>query len=170
MNRTIALLATLALPVALAALAESAKDTDKDFYTKAAQAGMAEVATGQLAISNGSDQKIKEFGKQMVDDHTKAGNELTSIAQRDGVTLPSEATKAQQDAAQKLSAKSGHAFDVAYAHMAVKDHEEAVALFKQEASSGKEADMKAFAQKTLPTLEQHLKMAKELPGAAAKAE
>ena len=166
-NKNVFLILSLALP--LGALAASpSKDTDTDFATKAAQAGMAEVATGQLAANQGSDARIKQFGQQMVTDHGKANDELKAIAQKDAVMLPKESSKAQQDAATKLGQAQGKEFDMQYAQMAVKDHEEAVALFKKEADSGKEADMQAFARKTLPTLQQHLKMAQELSAATPR--
>lgn len=162
MNKTLVVTLALALPLAANA-AVAGKDTE--FRTKAAQGGMAEVALGQLAANKGSDPKIKEFGQHMVDDHGKANDELKAIAQRDGESLPTESSKQQQDAAQKLGLKSGKDFDAAYAQMMVKDHEEDVALFKKEAASGQDPEMKQFASKTLPTLEQHLKMARELPAA-----
>ena len=164
MNKTLVLTLALALPLAANA-AGNAGAKDSEFRTKAAQGGMAEVALGQMAVNKAADPKVKEFGQKMVDDHGKANEELKSIAQRDGESLPAESSKAQQDAAQKLGQKTGKDFDTAYAQMMVKDHEEDVALFKKEAASGQDPEMKQFASKTLPTLEEHLKMAKELPGA-----
>ena len=164
MKKTLVVTLALALPLAASAAAAGA-GKDADFRTKAAQGGMAEVALGQMAANKGSDPKIKEFGQHMVDDHGKANDELKSIAQRDGESLPAESSKAQQDAAQKLGEKSGKDFDAAFTQMMLKDHEETIALFKQEAASGQDPEMKQFASKTLPTLEQHLKMARELPPA-----
>ena len=164
MNKTLVLTLALALPLAATAAGNGA-GKDSEFRTKAAQGGMAEVALGQIAANKGSDPKIKEFGQHMVDDHSKANDELKAIAQKDGESLPSEPSKAQQDAAQKLGQKSGKDFDAAYAQMMVKDHEEDVALFKKEAASGQDPELKQYASKTLPTLEQHLKMAKDLPEA-----
>lgn len=164
MNKTLVMMLALGLPLAANAAATD-PGKDAEFRTKAAQGGMAEVALGQLAANKGSDPKIKEFGQHMVDDHGKANDELKSIAQHDGESLPTESSKQQQDAAQKLGQKSGKDFDAAYAQMMVKDHEEDVALFKKEAASGQDPEMKQFASKTLPTLEQHLKMARELPQA-----
>jgi len=163
MNKTISLLVSLALPFGIATAADKSKDSE--FAMKAAQGGLAEVSEGQLAANKGSDPKVKEFGQKMVTDHGKANDELKAAAQKSGVTLPTEASKKEQDDANKLGQKSGKDFDEAYAKMMVKDHEEDVALFKKEADSGSDPNLKAFAQKTLPTLEQHLSMAKELPGA-----
>ena len=142
---------------------------DADFANKAAAGGMAEVEMGRLASSNGSDPNIKMFGQKMVNDHSSANEQLQKAAAKDGLTLPQAPSPKQKEMADKLGKLQGAEFDKEYAHMMVKDHEEDVALFKKEASSGKDATMKAFAQKTLPTLEEHLKMAQQLEsGKAAK--
>lgn len=141
--------------------------TDTDFATKAAQAGMAEISTGHAAETNGQSAAVKAFGKKMVGDHTKAADELKNVASKSGVKLPTTTSAEQKDAAEKLAKLKGAEFDTAYAAQAVKDHEEAVALFKNEASAGSDAGLKSFAQQTLPTLEEHLKMAKALPSGGA---
>lgn len=169
MKNTLTLLCVAALPVGYAIAAGSASGgKDTDFASRAAQAGMAEVATGRLAASKGTDAQVKSFGQKMVDDHSAANDELKSAAGKGGYTLPADPTPDQKAAADRLSKLQGAEFDREYAHMAVKDHEGAVALFKQEAAAGKDADLKALAQKTLPALEEHLKMARQLPGGAAK--
>jgi putative membrane protein len=140
---------------------------DADFANKAAAGGMAEVEMGRLASSNGSDPNIKMFGQKMVNDHSSANEQLQKAAAKDGLTLPQAPSPKQKEMADKLGKLQGAEFDKEYAHMMVKDHEEDVALFKKEASSGKDATMKAFAQKALPTLEEHLKMAQQLDGKSA---
>lgn len=160
MKGTLILSMSLALACATAAAASNASK-DSAFATKAAQGGMAEVDVGKLAASQGSDPKIKEFGQRMVTDHTKANDELKSAAS--GMDLPQDASKKQKSDAEKLAKLQGDAFDKEYAHMMLKDHEEDVALFKKEADSGQDPNLKAFAAKTLPTLEDHLRMARELP-------
>lgn len=163
MKKSLVLLISLAAPFALAQAADS-KSADSEFAMKAAQGGLAEVSEGQLAASKASDPKIKEFGQKMVSDHGKANDELKAVAQKSGITLPTEPSKKEQDDANKLGQKMGKDFDEAYAKMMVKDHEEDVALFQKEADSGSDPNLKAFAQKTLPTLKEHLSMAKELHG------
>jgi len=150
-----------------AAATAAGSSSDAEFVKKAAAAGMAEVAVGRLAVSNGQSADIKQFGQRMVDDHSKANDDLKAAAAKDNIDLPSAPTKEQQAAADKLGKLNGAAFDKEYARMMVKDHEEAVALFKKEAASGSSSNVKAFAQKALPTLEEHLTMAKDLgkPGA-----
>jgi putative membrane protein len=140
--------------------------TDTDFATKAAEAGLAEVAAGHAAEAKGQSAGVKAFGKRMVADHTKAGDELKDVAAKSGVKLPTTMSAEQKAAGEKLAKLTGAAFDTAYSEQAVKDHEEAVALFQKEASAGSDAGLKMFAQMTLPTLQEHLKMAKALPAGA----
>lgn len=138
---------------------------DQTFAQKAASGGMAEVQTAQLAQQKASSPQVKEFASRMTQDHTQANSELQQIAQQAGITLPSQADQKQMATAQRLGGLNGTSFDQAYAQDEVRDHQEDVALFKKEASSGKDPALKAFAQKTLPILQQHLQMAQSLPGA-----
>jgi putative membrane protein len=151
----------IALGTGIATAASSSPDAD--FVMKAGQANMAEIATGKIAESNGQSNATKAFGKRMIADHTKAGDGLKTAAKKSGAKVPSSVSAEQKADADKLKSEKGADFDTAYAAQAVKDHEAAVSLFQQEASSGSDPDLKAFAAKTLPTLEEHLKMAKMLP-------
>lgn len=147
--------------------------TDTKFATKAAQAGMAEISEGHAAETKGQSAAVKAFGKKMVDDHTKAADELKNVAAKSGVKLPTATSNDEKQVAERLAKLDGAAFDKLYSEQAVKDHEGAVALFKNEASAGSDAGLKSFAQQTLPTLEEHLRMAKELPaggGAMSKSQ
>jgi putative membrane protein len=105
---------------------------------------------------------VKDFGKRMETDHSKANDELKSVAEREHLQLPSEANNADQAAYDRLSKLQGTAFDKAYARAMVRDHEKDVAAFEKEASSGTNQQIKDFAQRTLPTLKEHLKQAKEM--------
>lgn len=136
---------------------------DEDFVSKAVQGGAAEVAAGNLAKSKGTAEPVKQFGSHMVTDHTQAGDELKAIATKKGMTLPDGPGDKHQKALAKLEGKSGSAFDKAFKKQMVDDHQDTIKLFEKEAKSGKDADLKAFAQKTLPTLKHHLDMAKALP-------
>jgi putative membrane protein len=100
----------------------------------------------------------------MVSDHAKAGDELKQVAEKSGIRVPTSPSSEQQQAGKHLEGLKGAEFDKAYADQMLKDHEDAVTLFVNEASSGSNADLKSFAKKTLPTLQEHLKMAKTLPG------
>ncbi len=131
---------------------------DKMFVTNAASGGMLEVQLGQLAQSKGSSDFVKQFGQKMVDDHTKANDQLKDLAQKDSITLPTALLPKDQATYDKFSKLSGAAFDSAYTRDMVMDHKKDVADFKKEAASGKNPDVKAFASQTLPTLQEHLKI------------
>ncbi len=135
---------------------------DEMFVKKAAQGSKAEVELGQLALQKASSDDVKKFAQRMVDDHTKAGQELQSAVSSKGMTLPDQPDAKEQAEKERLSKLDGPAFDKAYmAHM-VKDHQKDVAEFRKEANNGKDQAVKAFAFKTLPTLEDHLKQAKSV--------
>ena len=135
---------------------------DSTFMKTAAMDGMAEVEHGQLAAQKAASDGVKQFGQRMADDHGKANAELKSLAAQKHVTLPAKLDAKHQAMHDKLAKMSGAAFDSAYmAHM-VTAHKEAVALFQREAKAGSDAETKAFAEKTLPTLQEHLKMAQDV--------
>lgn len=143
--------------------AKAISSGDRAFMMKAAQDGIAEVETGKLAETNGANATVKSFGQRMQQDHGKANDELKSIAQSKGVTLPTSTDRTHARLAKQLQAQKGDAFDKLYAREAgVKDHKSAVALFSRQAQKGSDPDVKAFAAKTLPTLQEHLKMAQEM--------
>jgi putative membrane protein len=167
MNKTLLIPACIAVALACGSVyAQSggAQAADSAFVAKASAAGLTEVAEGNLAGSNGASDAVKTFGSTMVTDHTDANTQLTTLVASKGITPASAPTASQQAAIDSLKALNGAAFDKRYAALALKDHQDAVALFEKEASSGKDADLRAFATKTLPTLKHHLSMAKALPG------
>ncbi|HEY0566322.1 MAG TPA: DUF4142 domain-containing protein [Terriglobales bacterium] len=135
---------------------------DSKFVMKAAQGGMAEVELGNLAQSNGQSDAVKQFGKRMVDDHTKANDDLKQVAQQKNITLPTSPSAKDQATKARLSKLQGAAFDKAYMKDMVMDHTKDVNEFKQEANSGKDADVKAFASKYSPILQEHLSQAKQV--------
>jgi putative membrane protein len=137
---------------------------DSAFMVKAGGAGLAEVEVGRLAVDRASSSDVKSFAQMMVDDHSKANDELTSLASQKSIALPGEPPPSAKAAKDHLGTLTGTAFDKAYMDHMVKDHEAAVALFSKEASGGKDADTKSWAEKTLPTLQQHLAKAREVAG------
>ena len=145
---------------------------DKSFMMKAAEGGLAEVQLGQLAQDKGNNQAVKDFGKQMVDDHGKANDQLKSIAEQKGVTLPTALNAKDKAEKDRLSKLSGEQFDRAYMQLMLKDHTKDVSEFKRESNAAKDNDVKNFASQTLPTLESHLDKAKSVAsevGATGKA-
>lgn len=134
---------------------------DSRFATKAAGGGMAEVKLGELAKSNASSGDVKAFGQKMIDDHSKANDKLKSLASKDNINLPSSMDAKDQATYDRLSKLHGADFDRAYMQDMVKDHKGDIAEFQKEANGGKNADLKSFASETLPTLQEHLKLAQD---------
>ena len=132
---------------------------DQSFVTKAAQGGMAEVQLGKLAVERASNPAVKNFGQKMVDDHSKVGDELKQLADRKGITLPAAVDAQDKATYNRMSRLSGAAFDRAYMQDMMKDHRTDIADFQDEARSGADPDVRSFASKSLPTLQDHLKMA-----------
>lgn len=143
---------------------------DHAFIQKAAAGGLAEVALGKLAQQHASDGQVKSFGDRMAADHSRVNEELKEIAAAKGIALPDAPDKESRRQIDKLRAVSGTGFDRAYINFMVAEHRQDVAAFKKETRSGKDPEVKAFAAKTLPTLQQHLKYAQttqaDLVGAA----
>ena len=137
---------------------------DTKFLKEAAMGGMAEVEMGQTAERQGSSDAVKEFGRRMVTDHGKEMEELKTLAHSKGVELETKLDKDHQKMADKLSKLNGADFDKAYAKYELEDHKEDVKKFKKEADKAEDADVKAFAAKQVPVLEEHLSMAEKLPG------
>jgi putative membrane protein len=141
---------------------------DKKFVMEAAQGGLAEVQMGQLAAQKGQSDAVKQFGQKMVDDHGKANDQLKQLAQQKNVAIPSDVSSKDKADMDKLSKLSGDAFDKAYAQHMVMDHKKDVAEFKKESTSGKDNDVKNWASQTLPTLQDHLKMAQQMSSGSSK--
>jgi putative membrane protein len=132
---------------------------DRKFLEKAAQDGLAEVQLGKLAAEKAASEDVKKFAQKMVDDHSKANEQLKQIAASKGVNLPTELDRSHQREMERLSKLSGPDFDREYMKHMVSDHKKDVSEFKSEASKAKDPDVKQFAASTLPTLEQHLSAA-----------
>jgi putative membrane protein len=136
--------------------------SDKTFVKKAAQGGMAEVELGQLAVDKASSDDVKKFGQRMVDDHSKANDQLKQVASSQGVELPTTLDMKDKATKAHLSKLSGKEFDQAYMSDMLKDHKQDIADFRKESKMGQDAAVKDFASQTLPTLESHLKEARTI--------
>jgi putative membrane protein len=163
-----ALSAGFALPFAATAQtmntpAKSALNkTDQQIVVAMARANMAEIEAGKLALANGESAEVKAYAQQMVDDHTKALADVTTLAQNKGVTLPTEPDAKHKAMAAKLSKLKGEKFDHMYMMQAgVADHKKVHAMLKKDEQRAKDPDVKALAAKMLPTVEQHLHTATE---------
>ena len=168
--KVISLIRLLTLPVLAVALCTGARAADNDlskmdktFVQKAGIGGMFEVESGKVAQQNGGCQEVKDFGAKMVEDHGKAGDQLKSICDSKGVTLPSALDSTHQDMLDALKAKTGKSFDKLYLFDMTKAHNGDDALFLKEAKSGKDADLKAFAGDTEKNvIQMHIAMLKDI--------
>lgn len=145
-------------------VSEPKQDSDKDFLCKAAQGGMTEVELGKLAQQNGSSTDVKQFGSRMVSDHSQADSQLKAVADKKGISVPTALDKKHQAMVSHLQHLSGPAFDRAYVHMMVKDHQKDVTEFREESTSAQDPDVKNFAGSTLPTIESHLAEIQKIQG------
>lgn len=181
MNRFLNLLFVFAFAAAMtiaAAFAQNDKDangtamsskgspgkaaSDTAFLKKAARGGLAEVELGQLATQKAASDEVKKFGQRMVDDHTKANDQLKQVAAQEHVDLPTEPSAKDRATKARLEKLSGEQFDRAYMSDMVKDHKTDVAEFAHESKMAKDPAVKSFAEQTLPTLREHLKLAEQI--------
>jgi len=135
--------------------------TTRQFIEHAAIGGMAEVKLGQLAQQKAASDEVKNFGKRMVDDHSKANDELKRLASKKHVTLPKDVGAKHKSVYERLSKLSGQEFDREFMDTMAKDHQEVVAEFEKAAKSS-DPDVQAFASRTLPTLHAHLDSAQQI--------
>jgi len=129
--------------------------SDRDFIDEAMQGGMFEVESSRLALEKNASAANRSFANMMIEDHTKANESLEKIVHEKGGTVPITLSPDMQDKLDELRQASGAAFDHTYHDMQVKAHDEAIALFEREARDADDADLKSFAQRTLPTLRMH---------------
>jgi putative membrane protein len=137
-------------------------NTDTTFVQKAARGGLAEVELGQLAVQKASSDEVKKFGQRMVDDHSKANDQLKEVAAKEHIDVPQDMTAKDKATKARLEKLSGAKFDKAYMKDMVKDHQKDVAEFERESKMAKDPAVKRFAEQTLPTLKEHLQEAQKL--------
>jgi putative membrane protein len=142
--------------------ADDLSSQDKEFVATAASAGMLEVQLGQFAAQNASNGEVKKFGAHMVDDHSRANEELKTLAAEKSIEIPGDLSDKHKEVRDRLEKLSGGDFDKAYVAQMVEDHQKVVSAFEKEASDGGNDALKGFAQKTLPVLRHHLEMAQDL--------
>ena len=155
-------LSILALAIGSAHAAD-VSSTDKSFMKNAAESGAFEIQGSQLADQTSQNPQVKTFAEKMVADHTKVASDLTALASTKQVTLPTDPSTTQKAKLKLLSKKTGGSFDKSYADgVGVSAHKDTIALFEKEADKGSDPDVKAFAEKNLPALKEHLQMAESL--------
>jgi putative membrane protein len=132
---------------------------EERFMKEAASGGLMEVELGKIAAEKGSHQRVKEFGKRMQADHSKANAQLKKIASSKGVELPTEPSGEHKSTMDKLTKLSGAEFDREYMEAMVDDHKEDIEKFQTQADKGKDPEVKKFASESLPILKKHLELA-----------
>jgi putative membrane protein len=146
---------------------QSAK-ADTAFMQQAAMSSMAEIEHGRAATKNAEHDEVRKFGQRMIDDHSKANEELKGLASKMQVTLPTSLDQKHRAMQEKLEKMKGAEFDRAYMQHMVASHKASVALFQRESKSGSDAETRAWAAKTLPIVQEHLKMATEINAKVGK--
>jgi len=136
-----------------------------DFVDDASAKGIAEIEGGKLALEKGQSADVKKFAQQMIDDHTAANEKLKALAAAKKLDVADDAELMSKAKELILKLREGESFDKAYANNQVVAHEQTIELFRDQAEKGEDAELKAFAKTTLPKLEGHLKMAKDLSAA-----
>jgi putative membrane protein len=142
---------------------------DQKFIMEAAQGGMMAVQLAQLAQQKASSPDVKEFAKQLEQDHSKANEDLKTLAQQKNVNLPSELDQKHQSQVAKFNNLSDEKFDKEYMKATVGDHKKDVKMFQKHADRGMDSHVKEFAAKTLPNLQAHLQKAEELRTTSTRA-
>lgn len=153
-----------ALAFTLAGAVHAAQDAD-DFVEEASAKGVAEVEAAKLAQEKGTASDVKAFADMMIKDHRQAGEKLKALATSKKLEVSTDAELMDKAKAMILELRGAKSFDQAYANNQVNAHESVVDLFQDYAKDGTDAELKAFAQQTLPTLQEHLEKAKALAAA-----
>jgi putative membrane protein len=143
-------------------------EKDVEFATDAADASLLEIKLGELAQTKGSSAQVKELGKMMVTDHTKASEELSAVAAQKNISLPVMLSDKSQKKFDDLAAKTGVDFDKDYSSAMVEGHKDVLSKFKKEAEDGKDAELRAWAEGKLPVLQHHLSMSEQTEEAVKK--
>jgi putative membrane protein len=138
---------------------EHKMENDAEFVVDAATDGMFEVQAAELAKTNAASPKVKELAEHMIRDHSKANEELKKIAAKKNITIPTKLSDKRQKDFDELTKLKGADFDKAYAKRMVKDHKDAIDLFKDEADKGKDGELKGWASTKISVLQHHLEMA-----------
>ena len=135
---------------------------DHDFLRKAAESNFAEIEAGRLGAEKAENADVKAYGRHMIDDHTQAQQRLEDLARQEDVALPKSPDGAHLKEMERLRGLSGAEFDKAFMGRMVEDHQKSVSLFEKASKQAKDEQVKAFAEKTLPVLKEHLQKAKDL--------
>ena len=136
--------------------------TDNEFMTRTASGGLAEVEIGKIAQTRATNAEVRMFAERLVKDHTKVNEELTEIAREVGVKLPDRPMPEHQKHVDHFRDYKGEAFDREFTSHMIKSHEKSIEAFTRATKEAKDTKLRAFATKTLPTLKEHLALARKV--------
>jgi putative membrane protein len=148
-----------------AASAAQLSQQDQNFVKQAAQGGLEEIQSGQMAEQKGASQAIKQLGQTLVTDHTMMNEQLKQIAQQQGFTLPQSLPQDDRQEMQQLRNLSGQQFDRQFADEQIEDHQKMIQALQKEAQTTQDQALRAFAQSGIPVMQKHLQMAEQAKGA-----
>ena len=140
------------------------KSADRSFITSAAEANLAEIDIGKMAAQKSTDPAVKDFANRMVTDHTQASQKLASVAEMNGVKLPMEASATERNQKSELEKLSGAQLNDAYLRDELQGHKETISAFESEIEHGQNQEAKNYAEQTLPTLQDHIRIAENVAG------
>lgn len=147
------------------------KGQDREFFNKAAQGGMMEVEAAKMAMERASAADVKRFAETLHRDHSAANQKLLQIGQQKGMEAPKQLDAQHRKELDKLAKLKGEEFDKAFLKRAgMQDHKKDIQMFERQAKEGKDPELKAFAEQTLPTLRNHLQMAQSIADGAPTAQ
>jgi putative membrane protein len=155
MKKIITIIAVMLMWLFVSSAKAQTDTATMNFLVQASIGNLQEISSGKLAAQKATNPKVKAFGNRMVTDHGKAETQLLALANKKGYNLPANATSGVVEDPMLVKATDGK-FDKLYVHMMVPGHRSAVGLFQRYAIAGKDPDIKAFAQQTLPVIKSHL--------------
>ena len=149
-----------------AASAAQLSQQDQNFVKQAAQGGLEEIQSGQMAEQKGASQAIKQLGQTLVTDHTMMNEQLKQIAQQQGFTLPQSLSQDDRQEMQQLRNASGQQFDRQFADEQIEDHQKMIQVLQKEAQTTQDPALREFAQSGIPVMQKHLQMAQQAKSAS----
>jgi putative membrane protein len=142
--------------------AQTVKTDAQSFLEQAAEGQQIEISLGQLAVQRAVNGRVKDFGEQMVEDHKKGSQQIEQLAMKGGVQLSPGVSEERKQKVNKISQLSGHAFDRAYIDYILEDHEAIVDEFQRRVETIQDQDIKQWIASTLPALQGHREMARQV--------
>jgi putative membrane protein len=143
---------------------DALSSADRSFINSAQEGNLAEIDSAKIVEQRATNPAIKDFASRMVTDHTQLSQELKTLAESHGVTLPTAATMAQQTQKDNLEKLSGAKLDEEYVNGQLADHKEAISAYENEIEHGQNQAMKDYAEKALPTLQDHIRISEDIAG------